>query len=67
MTGYFNIEDCPKKYIDNDMYKCLRFADLMDKGLPPINGGVLEQSSWFINFFHTYLYENSLAKAELFK
>jgi hypothetical protein len=46
------------------MIDAIDVIDLFEKGLPPVAGGVLDQSAAFINaakFFHN---EKQLAKAE---
>jgi hypothetical protein len=47
--------------------QAIRFAELFGKGLPPIAGGSLDQSAWFISMFSFYEYESSLAEAEQYK
>jgi len=66
-TGYFLITDCPKKSIDIEVYKANRLSLLMQKGLPPISGGSLEQSAWFMNFFAFWDSEHNRAENEVYK
>jgi hypothetical protein len=39
----------------------------MQKGLPPISGGSLEQSAWFMNFFAFWDSEHNRAENEVYK
>ena len=46
--GLIIIVDCPLHFIGDDAMEYIRFVRLYDKGMPPILGGVLDQSNVFI-------------------
>lgn len=66
-TGYVEIASCPKKMIDGDLLSAIRMADLMKQGLPPVAGGVLDQSAWFVSFYECFRSESNRAEAEAYK
>lgn len=48
-SGYFNLTTCPMEFAGNEPYEIIRFARILgDKGLTPVAGGLLDQSSNFI-------------------
>ena len=47
-SGNYEITDCPQKQIDEELRQFLDLYDLFEKGIPPINGGALDQASWFL-------------------
>lgn len=61
--GEFRLEQCPNKYC-SDMYDPITLFELFAKGLPPITGGVLDQSAWFINAEQYFRQQEQLAKAD---
>lgn len=48
-SGKFELDQCPQEFI-GDIVDGLRLVDLFYEGLPPVAGGVLNQSAWFISF-----------------
>lgn len=46
--GMFRVLGCPNDYCKS-VGKVARFADLFEKGLPPVAGGALDQSVWFLD------------------
>jgi hypothetical protein len=47
--GRIVIDCCPQKLIDSQTAELLTFAKLYDKGLPPVQGGALDQTKSFIS------------------
>lgn len=47
-TGSLDIVACPLSLIDVDTWDLLEYAALWEKGLPPIAGGALDQTIWFM-------------------
>lgn len=45
----------------------IHFADLYEKGLPPVAGGALDQSHWFTKAARYYWSEKERAKSEALK
>ena len=43
----------------------MQYADLYEKGLPPIAGGVLDQAAWFIDAASFIWSEQAVQKREL--
>lgn len=46
--GTFEVEGCPNTYCSS-VINAIDLIDLFDKGLPPVTGGVLDQSASFIH------------------
>lgn len=65
--GYVDLTECPKQMIDRKTLRAIRMADLMREGLPPVAGGVLDQSAWFVSFYECFRGELNLAEAEAYK
>lgn len=65
--GYFYLRQCPKQQIDSELYGMTRLASFLEKGIPPIAGGSLEQSAWFMDFAATLQLEMKLAEAEIWR
>jgi hypothetical protein len=40
---------CPLEYISSDVWEVIRYANLYEKGLPPVTGGALDQAANFID------------------
>lgn len=49
--GYTLVEDCPQKRLDGSVWTAVRCARLLNKGIPPIAGGILDQSNHFADAF----------------
>lgn len=47
-TGEISITECPLNLITSDVWEIISLADLFEKGLPPIAGGVLNQAKIFV-------------------
>jgi hypothetical protein len=61
--GNFFISGCPNKYC-NEVINAVNLIDLFEKGLPPIAGGSLDQSVWFMEAASFIQAEDSRIKAE---
>ncbi|HUP80694.1 MAG TPA: hypothetical protein VM260_19245, partial [Pirellula sp.] len=46
--GTIEIKGCPNEYC-REVACVIPMIDLFEKGLPPVNGGVLDQSAWFVD------------------
>lgn len=53
--------------IDRGLLRAIRMADLMKQGLPPVAGGVLDQSAWFVSFYEVFRSEQNRAEAEAYR
>lgn len=47
-TGEIDITQCPLEFIEREVWDVIRYAELFEKGLPPVAGGVLDQAYCFI-------------------
>jgi len=61
------VTDCPKRCLDADLVQAIRYSEFISEGLPPVAGGALDQSAWFMNFHAIYESEASQAQAERYK
>jgi len=43
-AGRIEIDQCPLEVITGDIWECMHYAALYEKGLPPIAGGALDQA-----------------------
>ena len=46
-TGKFELTACPLKMITPDIWETIEYAELYEKGLPPVMGGALDQCHAF--------------------
>ena len=51
--------------ITEDVWQIIRFAELFEKGLPPVSGGVLEQAKVFIEAAQFIMNEKAYWKSKL--
>jgi len=62
--GRFNLSECPQKFI-GDYISTFRLVDLFQKGIPPVAGGALNQTMWFIDAAATLKNEDAIVEEEL--
>jgi hypothetical protein len=62
--GQIDITECPLEMITEDVWQIIRFAELYEKGLPPIAGGVLEQAKVFIDAAQFVMNEKTYWKSK---
>jgi hypothetical protein len=41
--GRFEIKGCPLDYAGNEIWNVLDYANLLETGIPPVHGGLLDQ------------------------
>jgi hypothetical protein len=46
--GRFELAECPRKFIGQDLTECINYASLASKGAWPVAGGILDQAAWFV-------------------
>ena len=63
-AGRWDVLECPIKYVTEDIWDCIRYARLFEKGLPPIAGGVLDQAGCFVRACEMIWQEERHWKAE---
>jgi hypothetical protein len=59
--GWFKLDGCPNRYC-RTVVPAIELIDLFEKGLPPVSGGVLNQSASFLNAAKYFDQQNQLAK-----
>lgn len=64
--GTFSLVICAHKYITSDIVKALQYAALVEKGLLPQAGGLVNQSAWFVNAVMSIRYEQNRIDQERF-
>lgn len=64
-TGEISITECPLRIITNDVWEIISLADLFEKGLPPITGGVLNQAKAFVEAARFVFSEKAYWKGKL--
>jgi NADPH-dependent 7-cyano-7-deazaguanine reductase QueF-like protein len=64
-TGELEIKECPLKIITADIWETLELADFWEKGLPPIGGGVLDQTQNFVEAARFVFSEKNYWKRKL--
>jgi len=47
-TGKWELTQCPLEILTPDVLQTIELAELYEKGLPPVAGGVLDQANIFI-------------------
>jgi len=62
--GEWDLETCPLLFIEDDITELFRYADLYEKGLPPIMAGTLDQSKSFVDACMLIWDEEASYKAE---
>lgn len=61
--GSVAIDGCPNQYC-REMVTPIRLIEHYRKGMPPVAGGVLDQSAWFLEAAETLEHDEALLKAE---
>jgi len=62
--GRFELSGCPKKLIDSNTMQTLEFAEWIEKGHLPSEGGVLSQSASLMAHCKAYINETNRIEAE---
>lgn len=62
-NGAVRIDGCPNDYC-RSVINTVSMVELFGKGLPPVAGGVLDQSAWFLEASRILESEDSRAKSE---
>ena len=64
--GAIKIMGCPNTFC-REVTQAVNLADLFEKGMPPISGGALDQSAWFIESVRVLSNEESALRAESYE
>ena len=60
--GDFSIDGCPNSFC-SEMVPAIEMIELFAQGLPPVSGGSLDQSAWFVAAARQFKSEEAQAKA----
>jgi hypothetical protein len=64
--GYFQLKQCPRRYVGNELTNAINLASMCGSGDWPVVGGLLDQSSWFLELKQTIESEdNKIANAKM--
>lgn len=63
--GRFEV-DCPKQFCQS-MVEEINIASCAISGFLPVSGGVLDQTSWFVDLWQTLVLERDKIEAEAMK
>lgn len=55
---------CPLDYVTEDIWEVIRYAELFERGLPPVAGGVLDQAATFVEATNIIRRETNYWKAK---
>ncbi len=64
-TGHWDLMQCPLTFIDNDVIQAVKMAELYEKGLPPVDGGVMDQAGCFLEMAQLVWAMNNFWKKKL--
>jgi len=62
-AGFILVEGCPNREC-GDIIDAIFAFDLFAKGTPPIVGGLLDQSAWFVEAAQRLRHDEAMIKAE---
>jgi hypothetical protein len=63
-SGVFEITSCPLVWIDSRIWQLIELSEMYEKGLPPVEGGVLDQTAYFVRFAKLVIDESAQYKLE---
>ena len=63
--GNIDITECPLNLITADVWQAIRFAELYEKGLPPVAGGAMDQAKVFVDAAQFIMNEKAYWKSKL--
>jgi len=64
-TRRVEIDRCPLEFLEPDLWAWLTFADMLEKGLPPVAGGLLDQAWAFVQLANFAMSDKSYWKNRL--
>ncbi|MHC4617208.1 MAG: hypothetical protein ACYTEQ_05585 [Planctomycetota bacterium] len=64
-TGRLRLTQCPLAYVSRDIWQGIEYAELFEKGLPPVAGGVADQAKVFIDIARFIWQEQAYWKGKL--
>jgi len=63
--GRIIIDCCPLELVTNDIWEVMEYAQLYEKGLPPVAGGALDQAQIFLDACRTIFSLEKYARKKL--
>lgn len=66
-SGFFLLEECPRKFIGNSMTEEINLASYAQKGNLPEAGGMLDQPAWFVDLWGVLDQDQHRIEAEIRK
>jgi len=64
-SGQMKITECPEKLITDDIWEAIEASSFWEKGIPPVAGGMLDQTHIFIMAARIIISEQQYWKNEL--
>ena len=65
--GEWDLGECPRRFVGpgGEIWEVIEFAEFYEKGLPPVIGGVLDQTRAFVEAARFVWHEQAVYKAKL--
>ncbi|MDD5011890.1 MAG: hypothetical protein PHQ00_07185 [Phycisphaerae bacterium] len=64
-SGKLAVTECPLVFIGREIWETIRLAELWEKGLSPVDGGVMRQSKSFVEAAEYVFCEKNYWKSKL--
>ena len=65
--GYIPVNECPMKYVGQQMIDAANLVGFCKSGVFPADGGLLNQSAWFLQFIQRLRAETNQIESEQIK
>lgn len=65
--GTMELSQCPRQYIGGELTDAINAATLCEGGIWPVAGGLLDQSSWFVDLQQQLTRDTNRIKSEQFE
>jgi len=63
--GEWALTSCPREFVDAELWEVIGYAELYRKGCPPVAGGSLDQTRWFVQASRLIWAEEAYWQAKL--
>ncbi len=64
-SGFMKLTGCPQRALTSDVIELAEYSELYSKGLAPVAGGVLDQTSSFIQGHRQLIRDQQVIKRSL--
>lgn len=61
-AGEFELTTCPMEYVTPDVWAILRECEFLDMGIPPVGGGLHDQTQLFADVYRFVKSEEAVAE-----